>query len=163
LHHHHYQQEGIRMTTTHPTPASLTNHAHEVRAVEYVASLAIGGPVWTDAMNVAFSRRGTRDAVLATVAQQHGDDPDAWAALGCSLALLDRIDNDAVAANVRSSQAAAAYVLGQGTLARSLVAVQPDDKFSALLAAVIDAGVPPTVWTAALRRTPVADCLAFPR
>ena len=133
----------------------------EAAAIGIAAEMAINSPQWTDAMNTALARRGTRDALISALVREHGVDRNAWATIDLSILLLERIDTFAAYQNYRALQAVIAYILGDNEVAKCLLEQQPEHKFSSLLWRVVDNGIEPKAWAAVTARMTLEECLVF--
>ena len=124
-------------------------------AVAIVTSFDTTDPLYGEAVSVAFARRGTRDAVLVTLANS-----GAWKeALETFHGLRG---SDAVrTAHIDAVYATAHYVAGSPTFASAICRRYPDNQMMKLLSAMIERDTPAATWVARFKGLQLDTCYAF--
>jgi hypothetical protein len=125
-------------------------------AVASTAALDITQPDFQHSANIAFARRGTRDAVLVLLA-----DRDAFTREAADVLRTIEPRDAEVAANIDATIAAILWVVGDTVEAAAIAAKHPAHKMSRLVMRCIEADMPAPVWLHSVKHISLEDCFNF--
>lgn len=134
---------------------TTTNIIDERTAVRIAATLDPTNPDYREAVEIALARRGSRDALIVTLARQNN-----WATV------LDvfhdlRGGSTTTNTNVDAIYAAAHAVAGSPAIAAAVARLHPDHKMLSLLGQLVERGVPIANWLDRMAGLDADTCYDF--